>query len=396
MGPPARERAHQARLPDPASSIPLATGLSSAALVCVTERHTTAGGAHWYARRIHKTVSARAGWLGALSGDSMVREVGLWTSGMLSRLPAAIATGVLEASREIRPDGTFAGSLTMKDLAGYRLRDRRGQPLRSPPLTPPGGGGLPPVVLTILSHLARFHATFWEDPILDDQSAGLMGAREALLLLSPDWLSSRIAEGDEASYPHTALLGWDAFFQLAGADDTTVLARVARRPERVLATLAGLPRTLVHGDVWGPNLGLLPATSRAPRQGRRLLLLDFALATAGPPTYDVLWLPGTWHALDPVRVLAAYRFQLQRALRARGRPMPAATWRSLADAGYLRTALTCGEALARTAREAPAGAGRRRLEARVRWWAARAAAAALRLESGASHGAGEASSLADP
>jgi Phosphotransferase enzyme family len=238
------------------------------------------------------------------------------------------------------------------------------------------------VVLTILGHLAHFHATFWQDPGLDDPDAGLMGGREALLLLSPSWLADRLADGDTADYLRTALLGWEAFFQLAAPDDAATLERVARQPERVLAATSALPRTLVHGDVWEPNLGLLPATRRAPRKGRRLLLLDFALATAGPSTYDALWLPGTWHALDPVRVLAAYRLRLERVLRARGHRISTATWTSLADAGYLRTTLTCGEALARTAQEAPAGAGQRRLLARVRWWAARAAAAALRLESG--------------
>jgi hypothetical protein len=373
------DRAHQAHLPDLPSSRPLTAGLSGARLFSVTECHTTTGGTYWYARRIHKTVSAHAGWLGTLSGDSSVREVALWTTGMLSRLPAGIAAGVLEASLETGFDGSLAGSLIMKDLAGYQLRDRRGFPLRRPPLTPPGS--LPPVVLTILSHLAHLHATFWQDPGLDDPNAGLMGAREALLLLSPGWLSGRLAAGDTSAYLPTALRGWDMFFQMAAPDDVATLQSVARQPERVLATLSALPRTLVHGDAWGPNLGLLPPTSRAPRQGRRLLLLDFALATAGPPTYDVLWLPGTWHALDPVLVLAAYRHRLERALWARGCPMSAATWRSLADAGYLRTALTCGEALARSAQEAPAGAGRRRLLARVRWWAARAAAAAHRLES---------------
>jgi hypothetical protein len=325
-------------------------------------------------------VSARAGWLGALSDDTMVREVGLWTSGLLSRLPAGIATGVLEASRKAGPDGALSGLLTMKDLAGYQLRDRRGRPLRNPPLTPPGGGGLPSVVLTILRHLALQHATFWENSLLDEQSAGLMATREALLLLSPDWLTGRLAAGDASPYLPIALLGWEAFFQLAEAEDATLLKRVVEQPELVLKAISTLPRTLVHGDLWGPNLGLLPPTSQAPRKGRRLLLLDFALATAGPSTYDVLWLTGTWHDLDPVRVLAAYRYWLERALRARGRPLAAATWWSLADAGYLRTALTCGEALARSAQEAPIGSGRRRLQEHVRWWAARAAAAAGRLE----------------
>jgi hypothetical protein len=236
------------------------------------------------------------------------------------------------------------------------------------------------VVLTILRHLAHLHATFWENPLLDDKSAGLMAAREALLLLSPGWLAGRMVAGDASTYLPTALLGWEAFFQLAEPDDAAMLKRVAEQPERVLDAISTLPRTLVHGDLWGPNLGLLPPTSQAPGKGRRLLLLDFALATAGPSTYDALWLAGTWHYLDPVRVLAAYRYRLERALRARGRPLPAATWWSLADVGYLRTALTCGEALARSAQEAPAGSGRRRLQAHVRWWAARAAAAAGRLE----------------
>jgi hypothetical protein len=377
-----RGRTHQAHLLQGQASLPLTSGLSGSELFSVTECRSTAGGTHWYTRRIHKMVPAQAGWLGALSGDTMVREVSLWTSGLLSRLPSGIATGVLEASRTTSRDGILTGSLIMKDLAGFELRDRRGQPLRSPPLTPPGGDGLPPVVLTILNHLAHLHATFWQDPLLDDQSSGLMGPREALLLLSPGWLSRRLAEGDTSTYLRTALLGWDIFFQLADPDDAAMLKGVAERPERVLAAISTLPRTLAHGDIWGPNLGLLPSTSRTPRKGRRLLLLDFALATAAPSTYDALWLPGTWHALDPVRVMAAYRYRLERALRAHGRTIAATTWWSLADAGYLRTALSCGEALARSAQNAPAGAGRRRLQARVRWWAARAATAARRLEAG--------------
>src|SRR5215469_6976659 len=119
-------RTYRAKLvTEAATSVPLTSGLSGAELFAVTESHSTAGGAHWYTRRIHKTVTARAGWLGALSADTMVREVGLWTSGLLSHLPAGIATGVVEASRKAGPDGALSGLLTMKDLAGYQLRDRR-------------------------------------------------------------------------------------------------------------------------------------------------------------------------------------------------------------------------------------------------------------------------------
>jgi hypothetical protein len=353
-------------------------GLSGAQLQRVTEeRAGTAGGASWYAHRIYKLIAARAGWLGKLSNDAAVREVALWNTGILERLPAGITTGVLRAATA-QSDSTRIGTLVMRDLQGYRLRDSSGRPLRDPPVTPPGG--LPKTVARILRSLAVMHAAFWEDSQLGDPAAGLMSARDALLLLAPNRLATLISEGETAPYIDLALSGWEAFFALAAPADAETLRHVLEAPEPILRAVAVAPKTLVHGDVWGPNLGLLPATWRAPQQGTRLLLLDWALATAGPCTYDVLWLSGTWHDLDPRRLLAAYRPRLEHELRRHGRPVSAATWDALVDAGYLRTVLTCGEALARNAISRDPGARRRRLETRIRWWAARAARAARRLE----------------
>jgi hypothetical protein len=361
------------------SSEPINNTAPGRQLQRVRYRYTTVGGTHWYASRIEKTIVARSSWLGALSEDTRVREVSLWTDGLLQRLPRGISTGVLEA-RILCPDpesGAAAGRLTMRDLASARLRDRHGRPLPPPPLTPPGS--LPPVVLTVLRQLSKLHAAYWEDPHLNDSSIGLMSSRDALLLLAPERLAALLAEGDSTPYVPVALDSWDAFFGIAAPDDAKTLMRVFQAPETVVPAIEALPRTLVHGDVWEPNLGRLPAVRRAPRTGRQLLLLDWELATAAPPTYDVLWLSGTWHTLFPPALLAAYRAQLERRLAAHGISLPRNTWRGLVDAGYLRTALTCGEALARSAVEAPAGALRRQMEARVRWWAARAAAAAYRM-----------------
>ena len=357
--------------------VPL-VGLSGTQLQRVTERGGTPGGASWYTHEVHKRIPARAGWLGKLSNDAQVREIALWNSGLLERLPAAISTGVLHAETTTEPDGTRIGTLMMRDLQAYRLRDGHGRPLRDPPVTPPGR--LPKTVARILRGLAGMHATFWEDRQLDDPEAGLMSASDALLLLAPDRLITLLSEGETAPYVRLALSGWEAFFALAAPADAETLRQVLEAPEHVLRSLSTVPRTLVHDDVWGPNLGLLPATRRAPRRGPSLLLLDWALATAGPCTYDVLWLSGTWHTLDPERLLAAYRPRLERELWVRGKPISSATWGALVDAGYLRTALTCGEALARNAISRDSGAGRRRLERRLRWWAARAARAARRLE----------------
>jgi len=308
------------------------------------------------------------GWLGAASRDTRLREVTLWASGLLSDLPRGIETATVRWALAGPPERPEWGALLLRDERAHLLPD----PLRAPP------GTLPPMVAALLDALARMHARFWDDPRLDDPALGLTPPDAALLLTSPDSVRAALAAGDANPYLPLATAGWEAFFRLAPPDAAETLRGVLAAPGRWVAAIERLPRTLVHGDVWGPNLGWLLPTTSAPRTGPRLLLLDWALATAGPATYDPLWLCGTWHALDPVRVLALYRARLTRHLAARGVLLSPAVWLALADAGYLRTALTCGEALGRAAAEAPPGAMRLAAEARVRWWAERAARAAER------------------
>jgi hypothetical protein len=154
---------------------------------------------------------------------------------------------------------------------------------------------------------------------------------------------------------------------------------VFAQPETALAAIERLPRTLIHGDIWGPNLGWLPPTRQSPRMGHRLLLLDWALAAAAPAPYDVLSLCGAWHTLRPTPLLAAYRARLTRRLAARGASLTAHQWQGLANAAYLRTTLTGGEAWARAVEAAPSSLARQRALARLRWWARRGARAARRL-----------------
>lgn len=348
-------------------------GLSSARLARLRVNVPSEGGRRAAANRVVKYRGPAEGWLEVASEDSRLREVRLWERGLLADLPAGIGTGVLAwavrgPAADAPGDAPSGAALLMRNERAHLLR----RPLRSVL------GRRPPMLAALLERLARMHARFWGDPRLGDPALGLMPARAALLLTAPATVARRIAAGDDLFYLPMAVAGWEAFFALAGGAAARLRA-VLDDPDSYARAIAALPATLVHGDVWGPNLGWLPPTRRAPRAGRRLLLLDWALATAGPATYDPLWLCGTWHALDPVRVLAAYRARLERHLRARGHALPAVTWRALADASYLRTALTCGEALGRAAVEASPGAARARAEARARWWAARAARAAERL-----------------
>lgn len=342
-------------------------GLSGGRIYRLWLRHDRGFGAE--RTRVLKYSEPLEGWLGDTSGDARIREAQLAASGLLADLPRDLALATLSVA--------FRGSQDHPEGTALLMRDEQRSLLPQPFHTPPGT--IPPDAVALADRLARMHARYWNDPRLDDPALGLMSPERALLVTGPLGVASRVAAGDTLPYLPLAAESWQTFFALAGEAATHRFQAIMAEPGRIIHAIERLPRTLVHGDVWGPNLGWLPV-SQASHRRRRLLLLDWALALAGPATYDPLWLCSTWLAVDPTRVLAVYRIRLKRALQARGQLLDDATWLALADAGYLRTALTCGEALARTALAHPAGMARRTAVARVHWWIARALRAADRLE----------------
>lgn len=307
------------------------------------------------------------GWLGDTSGDTRIREAQIAASGLLADLPPGIVT----ATRLV----AFRGSSQRPEGAALLMRDVRRSLLPQPYSTPPGT--IPQDAVALVERLAWLHARYWNDLRLESAALGLMSAERALGVTGPPGVASRLAAGDSLPYLAIAAESWQAFFELAGERASARFQAIMAEPARIARSINTLPRTLVHGDVWGPNLGWLPPVHG---QRRRLLLLDWALALAGPATYDPLWQASTWLAIDPSRLLAVYRARLTRALAVRGYTLDSATWLSLADAGYLRTVLTCGEGMARTALSAAVGVARQAALARVRWWIARALRAADRLE----------------
>jgi hypothetical protein len=343
----------------------LPAGYSAARLTRLRVRVEPPGSlAVWQASVILKALRPFDGWLSWASADARLREIQLWRAGLLAELPALLATGTLASATIGPPEAPAAGVLLLRDVRGHLLP----RATQAPP-------GHPPLLVRLLDALARLHAAYWEDVRLADPALGLAPIGEALLLAAPATVAARLAAGDRDPYLATIPAGWEAFLALAPPTASAALRAVLADPSPVVTAVERLPTTLVHGDVWGPNLGTLPPARRpdGARTGRRILLLDWALATAGPCTYDPLWLCGTWHALDPRDVLARYRARLARQLRARGRQLDPATWHDLADVGYLRTVLVCGEAFGRAAAHSPMAARR------ARWWAARGARAAERL-----------------
>lgn len=355
---------------------PLAGGLSGSRVTRLTLARPMPGGGITYATRILKELRPLDGWLGLLSDDSQMREVALRETGLLDALPRTLDTATEHWARQ-------GDAVSPEQWGALLLRDERGHLMPNPLRTPTGR--LPRIIAFILERLARLHARFWYDPRLTDPRLGLTSQRDTLLLYAPNRIAERLADDDPADYLPLAAAGWDAFFQLAPPEAAATLRTVIATPEPWVKAIDALPFTLLHADVWGPNLGILPPTQVAPRLGHRLLLLDWALTAAGPATYDPLSLCGAWHTLDPRLLLAYYRARLNHSLAARGIHLSPATWLALADASYLRTALTCGEAFGRAAALAPAGILRQHAEARVHWWAQRGAAAARRLTEPSPH-----------
>ena len=316
--------------------------------------------------RVLKYAEPLEGWLGDTSGDMCIREAQLFASGILDDLPRDIVTPTLAVAFGRPRQQPTGAALLMRDVRRYLLC----QPYGTPP------GTIPADAVALVDRLARMHARYWNDPRLDDPALGLMSPERALLVTGPLGVAARLAAGDALPYLPIAAESWETFLALAGESATERFQAIMAEPGRIVRAIEKLPRTLAHGDVWGPNLGWLPAV----HGGRRLLLLDWALALAGPATYDPLWLASTWLAIDPTRVLAAYRARLTHSLRMRRHSLDSVTWLALADAGYLRTMLTCGEAMARTALAAPVGVARQMALARLQWWIARALRAAERME----------------
>jgi len=320
--------------------------------------------------RVVKRIVAETGWLGAATHDTRVREATLWRAGLPQWLPRRIALATERVTLADASAGAPASAVLL-------MRDERSHLMRQPFRTPLRR--LPADLLPLLDALAALHARFWQASLLDDATLGLASQRDTLLWLSPAVVAERIAAGDPQPYLELALRGWEAFFRLIPAADAATLHAVFAQPETALRAIEALPRTLIHGDIWGPNLGALPPTRRSPRMGHRTLLLDWSLTAAAPAPYDVLSLFGAWHTLRPTTLMAAYHARLTRRLAARGIRLAAHEWQGLSDAAYLRTTLTGGEAWARAVEDAPSPVARRQALARLTWWAQRGARAAQRL-----------------
>jgi hypothetical protein len=315
---------------------------------------------------VFKRMAPAESWLMRASGDTRCREVQLWRSGLLDDLPQALLVPILAAAYD---EQTGAGGLLMADVGRWlgRFEDCF--------LPVPHARWL-----LSLDHLARLHAHFWGDARLGEASLGLASLERALLLLSPGAIAAQRATGDAHSYLVAAWSGWQAFFDFGPPEPLRRIQRVFDHPAALLASAAAMPTTLVHGDAWPPNMGLWSGQRGAPgsRPLHKTILIDWALATAGPATFDLFWLLFYWRKVPLHRALLFYRQRLTKCLGRRGIRLSSAEWGMLVDLGVVRTVMACGETMGQAITLATHGARRAKAVALLHGWTGWAARAIQR------------------
>lgn len=207
----------------------------------------------------------------ALTGG-VDRERLLWSSGVLDRLPPGIGHAILDVFEE---DGSTV--TVMRDLGdavpGWKRTLTVGECDR------------------ILDALTDLHATF-----AGQVPTGLCSLETRLTLLSP-----RVAGSQPGELPGLIVLGWERFASLVEPSVADAVFALHDDPTPLTAALRRSQSTLLHADLWLVNLALLPD---------EVVLLDWALATEGPPALDLaIFLSGSAAHITPTReqLIAGFR-----------------------------------------------------------------------------------------
>jgi hypothetical protein len=234
-------------------------------------------------RFVLKHQDPRDDWLLRAAGDTGRTYVRLWESGLLDRMPPVIDHAVVAAGF----DGT-EGLVLLRDVSAALLE--------------PDVAFTPAQHTRYLEHMAALHAAFWgwQDDV------GLTPLARRYLLFSPAVAEAEAARGSTALVPRVMAQGWQTLPEVSPGLARVVLPLLADQTP-LLAALARVPHTLVHGDWKAANLG--------SHADGRTVLLDFGEAPGeASPLADVTWYLALNAALLPEGkddALASYRRALE-------------------------------------------------------------------------------------
>jgi hypothetical protein len=202
---------------------------------------------------IAKRVVPGADWIGRASADPG-REGLLFTSGVLDRLPPALDHAIVAAAR----DGD-AWWLVMRDVSEQLLDDHS--------IVPRAANR------RLLAAVNEMWESFWGEHVefLTPQAVRLQMAAPSI--------GGRERDGIDL-LPKQFEVMWEAFAEAVDPDVASVVLALLEDPAPLAAALDARGTTLLHGDIRDEQIGLA---------GRRLVLLDWGLATQGHPVVDYAW-----------------------------------------------------------------------------------------------------------
>ncbi len=234
-----------------------------------------------------KRIDWAANWYAISSEDTLGREVAIWESGVLDRLPPEMGNAVRAVARF--EDGA---ALLMDDLSRHLL---------------PDNDATSEQVLGVLGAMAAMHATFFDDPPVAELGVAFHRLERLLTALSPTNLRSlsRILPDNEMI--STLPEGWDRLPGLVDAGVARDLRALADDPTPIVAALEGYPTTLLHGDLRDANVAW---------DGSRTVAIDWQ-PTVAPPGIELAYFLqtlGVGNPLHPDEAMALYRDMLAERL----------------------------------------------------------------------------------
>ena len=269
-------------------------------------------------RYVLKRMSINSDWLMYATDDQQGRSVRLWQYGLFDRLQPFLDHKTIACARD---GGGWA--ILMHDLSGGLFSWDQ-----------PWAADFLPL---FIDALARLHASFWNDPILNDERIGLCDSARILDGTSlpvarkrpiPNEFNSPIAEWVEE--------GWEIMANLLDRDIFKELQKLIEDPRPLFAALDRYPFTLVHGDFRNDNLAVLPSSC--------LVAFDWQFAARSLMSIDLAWFAGNLtlfnyedgEAMSRAQADAFYRQRLETYLQKR---FDDQDWEAMIDLGNLLHAL---------------------------------------------------------
>jgi hypothetical protein len=212
-----------------------------------------------------------------LTGDTVGREYLLWRDGVLDALPPGVGHAIVDGWQEDDGETVLVmrdlGSVmrTWSDVVSWSENER------------------------LMSALVSMH-----EALRGYANAPLCPLVDRVALLSPVTMRA-VTDATDNPLPMLIVRGWERFPELVPVDIVAAVRAVHEVPAAFAARFGAQPCTVVHADAAHVNIGF---------EERQITLLDWELATWGPPALELVpYLTASASAVDVSReeILASYR-----------------------------------------------------------------------------------------